>query len=152
MIMMIMAGGEGEMGGVCSSLLLLQSCPTPCEPMEHNPPGSSVHGIPQARLLEWVALPSSRGSSQASDQTCISYVSWIGRWVLYPASPNMVLICKSIKLYKVEKASPHLNPIHPTEVATENRLGCILSLAKYLCAHKKIYTCDFITFLSLNRS
>ena len=41
----------------------LQSCPTVCSPMDHNPRGSSVHGILQARTLEWVAMPSSRGSS-----------------------------------------------------------------------------------------
>ena len=35
---------------------------TLCDPMNHNPPGSSVHGILQARMLEWVAMPSSRGS------------------------------------------------------------------------------------------
>ena len=50
----------------------LQSCPTLCEPKGCGPPGSSVHGILQARKLEWVAMPSSRGSSQARDQTCIS--------------------------------------------------------------------------------
>ena len=43
---------------------LLQSCPTLCNPMECSPPGSSVHGILQARRLEWVALPCSRGSSR----------------------------------------------------------------------------------------
>ena len=48
-----------------------------------SPPGSSVHGILQARILEWVAMPSSRGSSQPRDWTCVSYVSNIGRWVLY---------------------------------------------------------------------
>ena len=48
-----------------------------------SPPGSSVHGIPQARILEWVAMPSSRGSSWSRDQTCISHVSCIGRLVLY---------------------------------------------------------------------
>ena len=37
---------------------LLQSCPTPCNPMDYSPPGSSVHGILQARILEWVAMPS----------------------------------------------------------------------------------------------
>ena len=42
--------------------------------------GSSVHGILQARILEWVAMPSSKGSSQPRDRTCISC---IGRWVLY---------------------------------------------------------------------
>ena len=41
----------------------LQSCPTLCDPMDCNPPGSSDHGILQARILEWVATPSSRGSS-----------------------------------------------------------------------------------------
>ena len=40
--------------------------------MDHSPPGSSVHGILQARILEWVAMPSSRGSSQLRDQTLIS--------------------------------------------------------------------------------
>ena len=45
---------------------------------------TSVHGIFQARILEWVAMPSSRGSSQLRDQTHISYISCIGRWVFYP--------------------------------------------------------------------
>ena len=43
-------------------------------PMECSPPSSSVHGILQARILEWVALPSSTGSSQPRNQTCMSYV------------------------------------------------------------------------------
>ena len=41
----------------------LQSCPTLCNPMDYSPPGFSVHGISQARTLEWVAMPSCRGSS-----------------------------------------------------------------------------------------
>ena len=52
-----------------------QSYLTLCNPMDCSPPGSSVHGILQARLLEWVAMPSSRGSSQSRDQTHISHVS-----------------------------------------------------------------------------
>ena len=60
-----------------------QSCPTLCNPMDCSPPGSSVHGILQARILEWVAMPSSRGSSQPRDWTHVSYASYIGRWVLY---------------------------------------------------------------------
>ena len=40
-----------------------QSCPTLCDPMDHNLPGSSVHGIFQARVLKWVAISFSRGSS-----------------------------------------------------------------------------------------
>ena len=51
--------------------------------MDCSPPGSSVHGILQARTLEWVAMPSSRKSSQPRDQTRVSWVSCIGRRVLY---------------------------------------------------------------------
>jgi len=52
-------------------------------PMHCSPPGSSVHGILQTRILEWVAVPSSRGSSGPRDQTRISYVFCIGRHILY---------------------------------------------------------------------
>ena len=44
-----------------------QSCPTLCNPMDCSPPGSSVHEILQARILEWVVMPSSRGSSPLRD-------------------------------------------------------------------------------------
>ena len=52
-------------------------CPTLCNPMDCSPPGFSVHGIFQARILEWVAISYSRRSSQPSDQTRISHVSCI---------------------------------------------------------------------------
>ena len=48
----------------------LQSCPTLCNPMDCSLLGSSVHRILQARILKWVAMPSSRGSCQPRDQTC----------------------------------------------------------------------------------
>ena len=51
---------------------LLQWCPTLCDPMDCSLPGSSVHGILQARILEWVAMLSSRASSQPRDRTCIA--------------------------------------------------------------------------------
>ena len=60
-----------------------QSCLTLGNSMDCSPPGSSVHGILQARILEWVVMPSSRGSSWPRDQTRTSYISCIGRWVLY---------------------------------------------------------------------
>ena len=53
-----------------------------CDPTGCSPPGSSVHGILQARILEWVVMPSSRGSSWPRDWTHVSYVSCTGRWVL----------------------------------------------------------------------
>ena len=48
---------------------VVQSCPTLCDPVDCSPPGSSVHGILQARVLEWVAMPPSRGSSWPRDWT-----------------------------------------------------------------------------------
>ena len=54
-----------------------------CNPIEYSLPGSSVHGILQARILEWVAMPSSRGSFQPRYRTCICCISSIGRWILY---------------------------------------------------------------------
>ena len=64
----------------------LQLCPTLCNPMDCSPPGSSVHGILQARILEWVALPSSRGSSPPRDRTWVSYISRIGRRFFTPTA------------------------------------------------------------------
>ena len=52
-----------------------QLCPTLCTPMDHSPPGSSVHMIFLARMLEWAAMPSCRGSSWPRDQTHIACVS-----------------------------------------------------------------------------
>ena len=48
---------------LCVHAKLLQSCFTLCNPMDYSPPVSSVHGVLQARILEWVAMPSSRGFS-----------------------------------------------------------------------------------------
>ena len=75
----------------CVHAKWLQSYPILCKPMHCNLPGSSVHGILQARILEWVAMPSCRGSSQLRDQTRVSYVSFIGRQVL--ANPPTRAIC-----------------------------------------------------------
>ena len=52
-----------------------QSCLTLCYPMDCSPPGSSVHGIFLARILEWVAIYFSRGSSQPRDQTQVSCIA-----------------------------------------------------------------------------
>ena len=52
-----------------------QSCPTLCDPMDCSLPGSSVRGILQARILEWVAISFSRRSSQPRDQTQVSHIT-----------------------------------------------------------------------------
>ena len=57
------------------SCSVTQSCPTLCDPMDCNPPGSSVHGISQARILEWGTISSSKESSWPSDQTQVSCIT-----------------------------------------------------------------------------
>ena len=54
--------------------------------MDCSPPGSSLHGLLQARILEWIAMPFSGESSQPRDQTPIFYSSCIGRWVVYTSA------------------------------------------------------------------
>ena len=62
---------EAPPGGV----LITQSCLTLLDPMHCSPPGSSIHGISQARTLEFVAIPFARGSSRPRDRTCISCIA-----------------------------------------------------------------------------
>ena len=75
------------LGSQFSLVVHAQPCPTCCNPLECSPPCSSVHGISQARMLEGVAISSSRGSSQPRDQTCVSCIFCIGRQILYHRSP-----------------------------------------------------------------
>ena len=78
---------------------LTQLCPILHDPMDYSLSGASVHGILQARILEWVAVPFSRGSSQLKDQTQVSCIAGefflpsesqgsprILKWVAYPLS------------------------------------------------------------------
>ena len=60
-----------------------QSYPTLCDPTDCRPPGPTIQGISQARILEWFAISFSSGSSWPRDQTHVSYVSCIGAQVLY---------------------------------------------------------------------
>ena len=68
--------GSASQRAECAVLCLVtQSCLTLCNPMDNSPPGSSVHGIFQARILEWVVMSSSRGSSQPRDRTQVSHIA-----------------------------------------------------------------------------
>ena len=71
---------------------LLQSCPTLCDPMDCSLPGSSVHGISPARILESVAMPSSRASSWTRDQTHISCITG-GFYTCWAIGETQVCVC-----------------------------------------------------------
>ena len=60
---------------LCMCAKSLQSCPALCDPVDCSLPGSSVHGILQARILKWVDMPSSSGSSPSRNQTHVSCIS-----------------------------------------------------------------------------
>ena len=72
----------------------LQSCPTLCNPLDRSLPGSSVHGILQARILEWVAGPSSRGSSGPKDWIHVSCGS-----------------CIALRFFTIEPLGNHNGPL-----------------------------------------
>ena len=86
--------GERFLSYICFLIQFIQcvhaqSCPTLCNPIDCSLPDSSVHGILQPRILEWVAISSSKGSSQPRDWTCISCFFCIGRVILYHWVPTI---------------------------------------------------------------
>ena len=103
--------------------LVTQACLPLCDPRDCSPPGSSVHGILQARILEWVAMPSSRGSSPPRDRTHVSWLSCIGRRVLDhhchpggpPPPPHASFIFSHKNSHKITSTSFFLNPATASE-------------------------------------
>ena len=72
--------------------LIAQLCPALCNPVGYSPPGSSVCEIFQLRIQEWMAISSSRGSSQPRDQTRVSCIFCIGKWVHYHRATREALM------------------------------------------------------------
>ena len=74
-------------------VLVTQSYPSLCDPMDCSPPGSSVHGILQVRILEWIAIPLSMGSSWSRDWTQVSHIAgrFFTGWT--PGKPLSILLC-----------------------------------------------------------
>ena len=85
--------------GMCTCACCAQSlsCVQPCNPMDCSPPGSSVHGIFQARILEWVGISYSRGSSWPRDGTCTSCLAGGFFTAETPAKPTTLLSNKKKK-------------------------------------------------------
>ena len=90
----------------CVCVLSHSSCVQLCDPMDGNPPGSSVHGILQARILEWVDMPSSRGSSR-------THVSWVGRGFFTTSATTVFCSFQSSCLAQKEDPGGELDPGPP---------------------------------------
>ena len=80
------------------------SCPTLCNPMDSNQPGSSVHGISQARILEWVAISVSRGSSWPRAGSRVSCIS--SRFFTIWATWEAFLWCRVVQVWTLESEKP----------------------------------------------
>ena len=93
-----------------SEIELTQSCPTLGDPMDGSLPGSEVHGIFQARILEWAAIFFSRGSSQPRDQTLVRGTSHVAS-LEFPPETGLTLRC-------ARKAG------NPFQTKQGNRLSC----------------------------
>ena len=89
---------------VSMCMLVAQSYPAVCNPMDYSPSGASVHRISQVRMLEWVAIPFSRGSSQPRDRTRVSciagrfFIFWATRiiWNSYVAAKRAIVKCSTL--------------------------------------------------------
>ena len=108
--------GEGEVS---------QSCPTLCGPVDCSLPGSSVHGILQARILEWLAISFSRGSSQPRDRTwvsCVAYITFPVCRLSEPPGEVPVIWFGAVTKYQVF-----------CYISGYNRLKLFLNLILWLC-------------------
>ena len=107
-------------------LIAAQSCLTPCDPMDYSPPVSSVHGISQARILEWVAISFSRGSPWPRDWT---HVSCIGRQILYHKAQLCSQLC--LTLCAPMHSSPPGSSVHGDTPGKNTGVGCMPSSSEY---------------------
>ena len=102
--------------------LVAQSCPILCNSMDCSPPGSSVRGILQARVLEWVAMPSSRGSCQPRG------------WTQSPA-----LQADSLASEPPGKPFPKIGPYYPSSHTWMVVQGCQQPV-RFYCSHATVFT------------
>ena len=97
---------------------VVQSCPTLCDPMDYSPPGFSIHGIFQARILEWVAISFSRRSSSPRDQTRVSrivgrcFIVWTTREVKHRYTSLYKNIVFLLSKYSVVECLDHMEDVN----------------------------------------
>ena len=116
---------------LCLCMLVTQSCPTLCDPMDCSPPGSSVHEVFQARILEWIAISFSRGSSGPRDWTQVSYIAggfFTTAKMAYAAAKSLQLCLDSVRPHRQQPTSlprPWDSPGKNTGVGCHFLLQCM---------------------------
>ena len=93
-------------------VLAAQSCPTLCDPADCSLPGFSVHGILQARILGWIAIPFSRGTSQPRNRTLVSCIT--GRFFTVWATGTS--LCQTHNSQEKPYNCPHFHPLTLAQV------------------------------------
>ena len=127
----------------CAKSLLW--CLTHCDPMNCSPQGSSVHGILQARILQWVTMPSSRGSCGPRDRIQVSYVSCIGRefFITAKSLQSCLTLCDPID------GSPPRSPVPGIlQAGTLEWVAISFSNIKALRRPKKSSSLSFVSYAS----
>ena len=94
-----------------------------------NLPGSSAHGVFQAKILEWVAISFSRGSSQPRDQTCISCIA--GRFLTAEPPGKLTLLCRQILVVSCSIFAPEAPEIQTP--SQSSKASSCYQLARALC-------------------
>ena len=127
-------------------LLVAQSCPMLCNPIDCTPPGFSVHGILQARIMEWSAIPFARGSSQPRDRTQVSCT--VGRFLTIWTIREALLLESGLCLCKKHYILQNLHLKHSL-LRNENRGPERNLLTVYLEVHAggKLRKCKPAVFL-----
>ena len=122
----------------------LQSCPTLCDPMDWSPPGSSLHGILLARILEWVAMPSCRASSQPRGWTCVSWGRrGLYHWCIYSSNSFPRNLMDKYSSFSVDTCSKN---VHWNIISNGDRLNTTVNSWKF----HHMEACSFTVHGSIN--
>ena len=121
---------------------LHQLCPTLCDPIECSPPGSSVHGVLWARILERVAMPSSKGCSQPRDQP-LSLMSSMSAGRFLPIWEALTIIYHFFNNIPPQEKPPHMNS-RSVEFERDKLCNACQTNTKHVCLYVCVYVCMYV--------
>ena len=131
---------------------MAQSCLTLCDPMDCSLSGSSVHGILQARILEWAAIPFSRGSSQSRDRTQVSRIAG-GCFTIWATREDQYILLQYIHILssKSEKAMAPYSSTLAWKIPWTEEPGRLQSMRSLRFGHDWATSLSLFTFMHWRR-
>ena len=130
-------------------MLIAQSCPTVWDPQDCSPPGSSVHGILQARTLDWVAIPLSSGPSQPRHQTQVFCIA--GRFFTVRATREAQIDIYLYLYSKMEKAMAPNSSTLAWKIPWTEEPGRLQSMGSLGVGHDWVTSLSLFTFMHWRR-